>query len=234
MTSDDKKEPSQGFQAEPNAKLVAFQRKWHAQAAPKRSNRLAWILVVVATAFVFFFGIVIVQMKISSNEPVPLLLAEAFKDQEDSFTIRRPVRWVLHDRYPGTSIIIKGPFEKGFSPLIIVALEIAPDRLVPYMEEYKARLQHDDKSIRFLTEEEDALDGCRAMRLEYDCEYINDQKQSVKIRSLQYILDNRPRFYSITCQVNAEYYDKYKAIFEASARSFHRTAISSGMPQIGR
>lgn len=225
---------SQNTQTSTNKKLTPSvpPKKWQIAPPPKSSNRLAWILVVVATACVIIFGYIIAREKISTNEPVPPRLAEAFKDQEDSFLIKPPAHWVLQDRYPGTSIVMKGPPEKGFPPLILVCLDIAPDRLKPYLEEYKARLQHEDKSIRFLAEEEDALDGCRTMRLEYDCDYANEQGKVVKVRSLQFILDNRPRFYRITCQVDAGSYDKYKAVFEASARSFQRTAIVTDLPQI--
>jgi hypothetical protein len=50
----------------------------------------------------------------------------------------------------------------------------------------------------------------------------DDAGQPVKVRTLQYVMEDWPRFYRVTCDAAAEKYKKYLARFEASAGSFKR------------
>ena len=63
-------------------------------------------------------------------------------------------------------------------------------------------------------------------KLVYDCQMPKDGGDgTVTVRMLQYVIDDHPRFYMVSCFVNAELFDKYLQRFEASARSFERIPI---------
>lgn len=190
-------------------------------------ERLGWVLVLAATTLVVVLGIFILVLQFSFVKPDmgPPALDEAYVSQADNFSIRPPLHWGRSDQYPVASVVIKGPEEHGFSPLIMVALDIAPGRLDAYVKEHKTRLEREERSVQWLSEQEDWIDGCRAMRLEYQTEYQEPDRPKGTVRALQYILEDQLRFYRITCFVNAEFYEKYVRKFEASARSFHRTPL---------
>ena len=60
------------------------------------------------------------------TESRPPALAKEFEEPNNNYTIRPPVNWFIEDRHDGNNIYLKGPREKGFSPLIIVSLEVKP------------------------------------------------------------------------------------------------------------
>jgi hypothetical protein len=165
-------------------------------------------------------------------EPENVPLEKPFAHRRDNFSIQPPKNWRLHDRVPDTSLVIKGPQERLFTALIVVSFEIAPDRLEGFVKEHKSRLQHENPSIKWLDEKDDFISGMRAIRLVYECDYQDvGQTEKLRLKNLQYIIDNRPRFYRITCSVAAGYYERYLARFEASARSFDRLPLPDATPQ---
>lgn len=172
------------------------------------------------------------QMTASIAEGPPKLGPE-FEDRANNWTIRPPANWVIEDRHDGANIFIKGPREKGFPPLIIVSLEIKPGGMESYLQEHKGRIAFKDKKVKWLSEEPDFIDGCpQTVRLEYECEDEMDDGNMVKVRALQYIMEDKPRFYRVTCFVSPENYEKYLPKFEACARSFRRTPLPKAAPEV--
>jgi hypothetical protein len=52
----------------------------------------------------------------------------------------------------------------------------------------------------------------------------------VKVRTLQYIMESKPRFYRVTCHARADQFDKLLPYFEATARTFRRTKLPKLLP----
>jgi len=173
------------------------------------------------------------QMTNSMSEGSPKLAAE-FEDRANNYTIRPPVGWVIEDRHDGANIFIKGPREMGFPPLIIVSLEIKPGGMEAYLQEHKDRIAFKDKTVKWIgRQESDFIDGCpNTVRLEYECDDELDNGTTVRVHALQYIMEDKPRFYRVTCFVSPENYEKYLPKFEASARSFKRTPLPKATPQV--
>jgi len=172
------------------------------------------------------------QMTASLTEGPPKLARE-FEDKVNNYSIRPPATWVIEDRHDGANIYIKGPKEKGFPPLIIVSLEVKPGGIESYLREHKGRIGYLDKTVKWLSEEPDFIDGCsNTVRLEYECNTVLNDESQVRVHALQYIMEDKPRFYRVTCFVSTELYEKYLPIFEASARTFKRTPIPKAAPQL--
>ncbi|MBI3830865.1 MAG: hypothetical protein HY291_15200 [Planctomycetes bacterium] len=210
-------------------------RKWKLpEKSGTNSNRLGWLLVIVTTTVVVVFGLFLFIMEAVRTEvdSGPVTLGPAYRNQEYNFRIRPPINWTLDEHYPDTQVAIHGPAEHGLTPLVLVATEIAPGRLETYLAEYKLRCEHEDKTLKWTSEDDTWIDGCHAERLEYDSESeIVEGKPKVKVHVLQYIFDCKPRFYRITCYVSADLYWKYRAKFEACVGSFVREAIPQAKPQ---
>lgn len=210
-------------------------RKWKLPEKPGiGSNRLGWLLVIVMTTVVVVFGLFIFIMEAVRTEvdSGPVALGPAYVNNDYNFRIQPPINWTVDDHYPDAKVAIHGPPEHGLSPLVLVAVEIAPGRLETYLSEYKMRCEHEDKTLKWTSEDETWIDGCHVARLEYDseCEVV-EGKPKVKVHALQYIFDCKPRFYRITCFVSADLYAKYRAKFEASAGSFVRQALPPPVPK---
>jgi hypothetical protein len=190
---------------------------------------LAGVAAALLLTYMLFVGGLI---RVWTGELGKVSLEKPFTHPRDSYSIQPPRNWTLHDRVPGASLVIKGRMEPGFSPLLIVALEVAPDRLEGYVKEHKSRLQHENPSIAWLSESDDFIQGMRAIRLEYECDYQDQGKtEKVRLKNLQYVIDSRPRFYRITGSVAKPYYERYLDRFEGSARTFQRTPLPQVMPQ---
>lgn len=226
---------------------AARPRRWSAPTSPARklSNRTVWLLVAAAVLLV---GILVVAiyyatsaLDFGGSNPSRLSATEHKGNRHwERYAIRPPVYWHIQDHVENTSIVFKGPREDGYPPIIIVACTDGPGRLASHVQEHKARLSTQEKSVQWLSEEIDqGIDGCEAKRLEYDClmprvkprsekSENSDAEEMVKVRTLQYILEDpaigkRPaRFYRITCHVAEHAYARYLARFEACARSFRR------------
>lgn len=193
------------------------------------SKPVFWFLIVMASFLLVILGLLMGKLAMPTIEEGPPALAQPFKDQKNQVTFCPPLNWNVNDPHDGWNIYIKGPPEHGFPPLIIMSLAIEPGSLRTYLAEHKARIEKEEKTLKWVSEEEDAIDGCRTMRLEYDCDLMESGKL-VKVRTLQYVLDESPRFYRITCHVAAEKYQKYLARFEACARSFKRAPTPVVLP----
>lgn len=210
-------------------------KKWNPSKPDPMSKRLGWILVFVATTCVVVLGLFIFIFTSISTKPDtgPVALAMPYRNNDDGFTISSPINWTVDDHFNGASVAIKGPQERGMSPLILVAMEIAPGRLKSYLEEHKRRLSHQEESLQWLSEEEITMDGCPAVRLVYESDVeIEEGKPKVRVHAVQYIMDDNPRFYRITCFTNASLFERYRAKFEASSNSFKRLPLVTPFPQI--
>jgi len=199
-------------------------------------RKTMWLLGAVATIAGVGLVVVIIlfagRMTDSVTEGPPKLAAE-FEDKTNNWTIRPPVNWVIEDRHDGANVFIKGPKEKGFPPLIIVSLEIKPGGMESYLREHKGRIAFKDKQVKWLNEENDYIDGCPStVRLEYECSNEMDDGTTVRVHALQYIMEDKPRFYRVTCFVSPENFEKYLPKFEACARSFKRTPLPKAAPQV--
>jgi len=214
------------------AKLPRPPRKPAAAQPAQLSRRTTVLLVVAAVALAIGVAWVVVQMAmplVEGNQPT---LAEEFEDRNNNYAIRRPVTWVIEDRHDGANIYIKGPRERGFPPLIIVSLDIKPGGIESYLREHKGRIAYQDKTVAWISEDTDYIDGCpNTVRLEYECNATLNDDSVVRVRALQFIMEDKPRFYRVTCFVSAELYEKYLSKFEACARSFRRTPIPKATPQ---
>ena len=207
-------------------------RKWKLPQPSKYSTKTVWTFAALTSLAMAVLWVAFAELLVPTvNTDGPPPLAKEFRDVDNALGIRPPLNWSLEDPHDGANVYIKGPAEKGFSPLIITSLEIAPGRLSTYIAEHKARIEAQDKTVQWVEEDEDAIDGCRAWRLVYDVDLPTDEKnedgsvKTVKVRTLQYIMDDHPRFYRVTCHIRADLYKRYLARFEACAHSFQRTTI---------
>lgn len=209
-------------------------RAWDRLGKPDpKSKRLGWLLVIASTTVVIVLGLFIFILDSASVrvDDGPVALGQAYVNNDDNFSIHPPINWTVDDHFGGASVAIKGPQERGMSPLILVALEIGPGRLESYLEEHKRRLSHQDATLKWVGEDDTWIDGCHVARLEYESDVeIQEGKPTVRVHALQYIFDNKPRFYRVTCFVNASLYERYRAKFEASAGSFARRPIITPFP----
>ncbi|MFH0939330.1 MAG: hypothetical protein V1899_08630 [Planctomycetota bacterium] len=197
-------------------------KKWEIPKS-KISAPLFWFLIGMASFLLVILSLLIGKMAMPTIEEGPPALAKKFKDIKNGYTICPPLNWVIQDPHDGWNLYLKAPAEKEFSSVIIVSLEIAPGQLASYLAEHRARIENQDKTIKWIGEaEEEVIDGCLAMKIEYDCDLQIDNDTSVKVRTRQYILEDRPRFYRITCHSRADKFDKYEARFDACARTFTR------------
>jgi hypothetical protein len=218
-------------QTTPKLKIAAPPRKkWAPPAAPSTLNKFAWRLVFAATLLaVVLLGVIIVLMvktdqKTEDGQPQ---LAEEFRNPSGDYLIKPPINWWLQDPHDQHNFYIKGPRERGYMPLITICMDVAPGRLESYVKEYKDRLQVEDKSIQFLSDTIETLNGIESERLVYTWTMINDDKTEVKVRTLQYIVGDVPRFYRVTSSVRDDLFEKYLARFEASSKTFKLTPLSA-------
>jgi hypothetical protein len=196
------------------------------------SGRATVALIIAAVVIAVTLAYLVVQMTAPIVEAGPPKLAAEVEAQNINFAMRPPVNWAVEDRHDGFNLYIKGPREPGFSPVIVVSLEIKPGGIETYLREHKGRIAVEDPSVKWLSEEADSLDGCpHTVRLEYECKTTLDDGTAVSVRALQYIMEDKPRFYRVTCFASAETFEKYLPRFEASARTFKRTPLPKAMPQ---
>jgi hypothetical protein len=218
-------------QSLPGAGDGAARRRW--QPTPQKKLPLSMIISFVVIAAVVVFGVAALLAKMARpiTENTGPKLAKEITDTRNNYTIRPPMNWHVEDRHDGKNVYIKGPREKGFSPLIIVSLDIKPGGMTSYLLEHKGRISAEDKSIKWISEDTDeSIDGCvNTARLEYDCDMAVDpadaSKGNVTIRTLQYIMEDKPRFYRVTCHVAIDQYEAYLPRFEACVRSFKRIPL---------
>jgi hypothetical protein len=160
----------------------------------------------------------------SAPAAVPATLGPVMNLPTVGARIQAPMRWSLV-QYPGNpNAILQGPKEKGYPPLIEVSVEEAPGDLATYVKEHKARIEVEDKTVKWGAESEATIDGRPASRIEYDWTSKAEPPLigDVRVRSLQYVIEDKPKFYRISCAVTADAYERYLERFEASAKSFQR------------
>ncbi|HYF52009.1 MAG TPA: PsbP-related protein [Planctomycetota bacterium] len=181
--------------------------------------------IVVVLALVVFLGCGSAPQQSAQPIPPPTL-GTALNMPEVGASIQPPMNWSL-DQLPGDpNATLRGPKEKGFPPLIICSMEPAPGDLAGYLKEHKARISAQDKTVKWISEQETTLDGRPAVRLEYETESDAAPPAigKVRVHALQYIVEDKPTYYRVTCFVVASAFDKYQERFEASAKSFKRVS----------
>jgi hypothetical protein len=162
----------------------------------------------------------------------PQLQAE-FVDRHNSYGIRPPVGWKIRDPHDQKNMYITGPNDGVFPPMVVINLDIKAGSIASYMQEHKGRIQFENKTATFISDDADSIDGCVATRrFVYDLDHVADNGQTVRIRTLQYIMEDKPRFYRVTCHARVEDFDRLLPYFEATARTFRRTRVPSKKPEV--
>jgi hypothetical protein len=201
-------------------KALPPRRKW-ATPPPPAGNKWVWRVVFIATFVAVLLLGVIVLLLVNSNKPDEApKLAEEFRDTVNSnYAIRPPVNWILLDPHDGRNFNIVGPKERGFLPLMQICFDVAPGHLDSYLKEFEAR---DLAGTQLVSQTREKLDGKDTARLLYTWDTVTEdsEKKPVKVKTVQYILEDVPRFYRITCSVREDLFDKYIARFEASVKTF--------------
>jgi len=197
--------------------------------------------VIAATALAVILFIVCLQLmtKVSSQAKLPTLQSE-FREPVNGYSIQPPINWTIVDAHDGHNIRFLGPRERDFPPLIETCLDIAPGHLESYIRELKGRVKVANATVDYVRETSEKLDGCDAMGLEYDSPLVMDStykrgktiKNDVKIHSLQYIIEDAPRFYRVTCTARADIFERYRERFETSARTFKRLPLQTPTPRV--
>lgn len=208
-------------------------RRWAPQ--PKKISRgLAITLIASATAMVLGLGFLTVKMLTPAPEAEVPRLDQEFTDPINSYSIRRPLGWRIEDPHDKSNIFLKGPKEPGYSPFIVSSLDVAPGSLASYLQLHKGRVEAQDKTVKWISEDlGESIDGCpHTARLEYEFTEETEQAGKVQVRALQYIMEDKPRFYRVSCYVAANLYEKYLPKFEASVRSFRRLPLPRALPGI--
>jgi hypothetical protein len=227
--------PETQERVEGGAKNLAPRTRKKSVAGKLPVFRTALILIGIAFALVLAYVVMVngvIAFWTGSAGDGPPKLDKEFIDSDDNYAISPPKGWTLKDRIPDTSIVIQGPRERAFSPIITVALDIAPGRLASFIDEYKGRMQHQQPGLRWLREEEAWVDGMRAVLLEFEFEFQDsDNAPKKELRSLQLVLEDGYRFYRVTGTATTETYSKYAAHFEACARSFRRLPLPKSVPR---
>ena len=206
-------------------------RKWTPPAPPARSYA---IFIVLGVAAVLGVGLVTAMHYVFQPKPHAPALAREFRDMVNYFAIQAPRNWSIDDRVQETSVFIQGPREPGFRPLMWIVSLPAPGKLPKFLADHKARIKLEEPSVNFTFEDTDSIDGCEAVRLEYECDYTETPgAQPFKLKTLQYILKDPTYyiFYKITCSARADTFDEHKALFEASAHTFHRLPLPETKPR---
>jgi len=191
-------------------------------------------LLCLATGLVIGLVWAMVQIVLPPTEVEVPKLDREFTDPVNSYSIRRPMGWRIEDPHDKSNVYLKGPLEPGFSPLIISSLDIAPGSLSSYLQLHKARIESQDKTVKWISEDtSESIDGCpQTARLEYECTQEMEGAGPVRVRGLQYIMEDKPRFYRVSCYVTASLYEKYLPKFEASVRSFRRLPLPHSQPSV--
>jgi hypothetical protein len=216
----------------PTAPTAQPLRRARVQRAPEKRSVAFWISIALAA--VLGVALVVSLHYLFEPKKTGILLQAEFADSfrlDETATktaIRAPRNWQIDDRRP-FEVNITGPREPGFAPVLQIYTLPAAGKLPAYVEEHKARLKYENPSLEFLGQEDDALDGCPAIRLEYECDYQVDPKldaktPSVRIHALQYILraPGYPMYYKVSCWATKESFEKYRPYFEASIHTLRR------------
>jgi hypothetical protein len=162
--------------------------------------------------------------------------ATEYIDTRNEVAITPPIGWKIDDRSQPGTLALLGPAEHGCTPMVLVFWHLAPGRMESYLKEHKPRVEAEspDGNVQWLKDEEtEKIDGCPTQRLEYLCDWqAGDDGSTVKVHALQFVIEDQPRFYLITCFVAADVFDRYKTILDATARTFRRVPNTTPLPAI--
>ena len=73
-------------------------------------------------------------------------------------------------------------------------------------------------------------DSCSVVGKRNENNELVDAGKTVRVRTVQFIMESKPRFYSVTCHARADQFDRMLPYFEAAARSFRRTKMHKLLP----
>lgn len=216
----------------PGGAAPQTRRKWSPPPPPKSSSYAIWIILGLAAVL----GLLLVTALhyVFRPKPHPPALAAEFCDTANYFAIQAPRNWSIDDRVQAGSVFIQAPREPGFRPLIWVASLPSPGKLPKFIADHKARMKLEEPSVNFTFEDTDSIDGCEAVRLEYDCDYSEAPgTPPFKLKTLQFVLKDPTYyvFYKLTCSSRADTFESHKAQFEASARTFRRLPVPDSNPR---
>ncbi|HLX65141.1 MAG TPA: hypothetical protein VKX17_27980 [Planctomycetota bacterium] len=208
----------------PPGAAVVRKKKW-TPPPPSKVSPTVWI--IVGAAAVLAVGLVVgLHYVFAPSVTHKVLLDEEFVDaaNEGIFGFRAPRHWQIDDRRQKDHFYVMGPKDNGFIPLMIFTSLAAPGKLQAFLDEEKKRTQVEEPTVKYVSEEDDCIDGCRAKRVEFDCDYHDDSNALFHLRVLQFIVKDPsfPVFYKITCYAPRDTYANYTQQFEASAHSFRR------------
>ena len=230
------KSPAATKAAPPPASItnpVTKRARW-APAAPTSLSKLKLIGVIAGGAVLAISLIAGLHYMLDFQAaPAKVVLDDEFKDRVNEmadFAFRPPHKWHIDDRTQRYTYYVQGPRDNGFSPLMIFTSVSAPGTMADFVDEHKKRTVLEEPTVKFISTEDDVIDGCRAKRLEYDCDYKEtDISPVVKLRTLQFIVKDPsfPVYYKITCHSTLESYPSHLPVFESSAHSFRRVEVKA-------
>ncbi len=221
--------PSANPPVSPGAKLPVKRKHWTPAAPAQSKFSVALVLAVAAAAAILL--VASLHFLLAPSGPSKPALDKEFRDafNQSDFAFNPPRYWKIDDRTEKYTYYVKGPRETGFSPLMIFTSVSAPGQLAAFVDEHKKRMvAMEDPSVRFISDEDDSIDGCRAKRIEYESDYKESENAPViKIHTLQFIVKDPsyPVFYKITCHSKRESFFEFLPIFSASAHSFRRVEV---------
>lgn len=214
-----------GAQAAKPAKRV------RAAATPERTLPILLILIGAGVLCVAFVAAMHYFYRPVARSPV---LAPEFKDVVNNIAIQAPRNWSIDDRAMDSAVVIQGPKEPKFRPLIILAFFPAPGQLREFVAEHKARTIKEEPSVKFTAEDTASIDGREAMVLEYECDYSSEPGATpFKLKTLQWIVRDPQYYYiyKITCSARADTFEDHRAEFEASAKTFRILPLPQAKPR---
>jgi hypothetical protein len=224
--------PGAGTKARGVVNPVTKRARW-APTPPTSLSRMKLAAIIGGGAVLALALVVGLHYALTIEVKTKVVLADEFKDRVNEmadFAFRPPLKWNIDDRTQRYTYYVQGYKEPGFSPLMIFNSVPAPGSLAAFLDEHKKRIAIEEPSTKFISEEDDVIDGCRVKRIEYDCDYkASDESPIVKLRTLQFLIKDPsfPVFYKITCHSPLETYASHVPVFEASAHSFRRTELKA-------
>jgi len=222
-------DPANPAQPAPGANPIKRRRVFAPPAKPSRTMVLIFIGAALF-AVAFIGGLYYIYRPV----PKPPSLAPEFRDFVNYFAIQPPRGWTVDDRALPSTVVVQGPRDLQFRPLMLVTYYPAPGKLAQFVAEHKARIKVEEPSTQFTAEDTESIDGREAVRIEYDCDYSeNAQSEKFKLKTMQFIIRDPEYYvyYKITCSARADSFADYRAIFEASARTFHLLPMPKVQPR---
>ncbi len=228
------KSPDSTPAAKPRLVIIPAKKRANlAPPAPTPFSSLKLIGIIIGGSVLAVGLVLSLHYALTFEVKTKVVLDDEFKDRVREcadFAFRPPHKWRIDDRTVPYTYYVNGVKESGFSPLLIFTSVSAPGTLASFLDEHRKRITFEEPSAKFISEEDDVIDGCTTKRIEYDCEYKETETSEViHMRTLQFIVKDPsfPVFYKITCHSKLETYASHVPVFEASAHSFRRIELKA-------